>query len=55
MERGGERLRSTESKQKQSGAGGGWSNLSLCLLCEKNCLIFQTGNRVLSDNLLGSC
>ena len=24
-------------------------------LCEKNCLIFQTANRVLSDKLLGSC
>ena len=27
---------------------GRGSSLSLCLLCEKNCLIFQTTNRVLS-------
>ena len=35
--------------------GGEGLNLSLCSLCEKNCLIFQTENRVPSDKLLGSC
>ena len=34
---------------------GRGSSLSVCSFCEKNCLIFQTANRFLSDKLLGSC
>ena len=41
------------NKNKQ-GKGGEGLSLSLCSLCEKNCLIFQTANRVLSNKLLGS-
>ena len=44
---------SWKNGRKQT-AGAGWSNLSVSLLCEKNCLTFQTANRALSDKLLGS-
>ena len=39
--------RSLKSKQKRTGEGV--SSLSLCSLCKKSCLIFQTANRVLSE------
>ena len=40
---------SLKSERKQTGSG---SSLSVGLLCEKNCLIFQTANSS-SDELLG--
>ena len=43
---------SLKSERKRTGGGG--SSLSVRSLCEKNCLIFQTANRGLSDKL-GSC
>ena len=36
------------------GRGGEELSLSLCSLCEKNCLIFQIAIRVPSNKLLGS-
>ena len=59
MTRGIQKVRLSErwslkSERKQTGRGG-WSSLSVCLLYEKNRLILQTANRVLSDKLLGSC
>ena len=51
----------------EGGGGGGWlyslkrkrteggEVKHLCSLCEKNCMSFQTANRVLSGKLLGSC
>ena len=41
------------AKNKQKQTGGRGSSLFVHSLCEKNCLIFQTANRVLSDKLLG--
>ena len=35
--------------------GGERLSLSLCSLCEKDCLIFQTAKRVPSNKLHGSC
>ena len=42
-----------KSERKQTGERG--PSLSVRLLCEKNCLIFQTTSRVLFDRLFGSC
>ena len=50
---GGGRGGSSKSEQKRTGEGK--SRMSVRLLCERNCLIFQTTNIVLSDKLLGSC
>ena len=44
-----------ENENEQKWIGEGCSSLSLHSLYEKNSLIFQTANRVLSDKLLGSC
>ena len=33
----------------------GRGGVNLYAHCEKNCLIFETANRVLSNKLLGSC
>ena len=41
-------------KRKKANRGRRWSSLSVRSLCEINCLIFQTANRVLSDKLLSS-
>ena len=41
-----------KSEKNEQGKGG--SSLSPGSPCEKNCLIFQIANRVLSSKLLGS-
>ena len=50
---GGFVLSKQQKKSKRAKRNG--SKLFLCSLCEKNCLIFQTGTKVLSDKFLGSC
>ena len=56
---GGGSLKSKRKRTRGRGqveeGGGGGSSLSLRSLCEKNCLIFQRANRLLSEKLLGSC
>lgn len=42
---GGEGETGVLKKQTKTNTGREWSGLSVCLLCEKNCLIIQTENR----------
>ena len=51
----GERQVLKERIKTNKGSGGEVLSLSLCSLCEKNCLIFQTANTVPSNQLLASC
>ena len=49
----GEREVLKERMKTNRGKAGEGLSLTLCSLCEKNCLIFQTANRVPSNKLLG--
>ena len=44
-----------KNRTKMTREKGRGSNLSVRLLVERNCLIFYTANRILSDKLLDSC
>ena len=44
-----------KNRTKLTREKGRGSNLSVRLLVERNCLIFHTANRILSDKLLDSC
>ena len=47
-------LGSLKSELKRTGEVGDGGQASVCLLCEKNCVIFKH-HAVLSEKLLGSC
>ena len=51
----GEREVLKERMKTNRGRGGEELSLPLCSLCGKNCLVFQTANKVPSNKLLDSC